>query len=177
MSLSSPAQAPRPWHDHLRKNEEPEAPYRTRYAGESSGKSKGIRRRLVFNPGQCDIDKEIKALTDGYGCDIYIEATGNPASVRQGLTVIRKLGTFVEFSVFGSETTVRLVHHRRPQGARHQRFSPQPYAYPFVIENMMKGNIKTNGVVSRIFKLEDWEKAFEYATGKYGDFKVAFTFD
>lgn len=24
----------------------------------------------------------------------------------QGLTVIRKLGTFVEFSVFGSETTV-----------------------------------------------------------------------
>ena len=41
----------------------------------------------------------------------------------------------------------------------------------------MKGNIKTNGVVSRIFKLEDWEQAFEYATGKYGDFKVAFTFD
>ena len=45
------------------------------------------------------------------------------------------------------------------------------------IENMMKGNIKTNGVVSSIFKLEDWEKAFDYATGKYGDFKVAFKFD
>ena len=44
-------------------------------------------------------------------------------------------------------------------------------------ENMQKGNIKTNGVVSSIFKLEDWEKAFDYATGKYGDFKVAFKFD
>ena len=51
-----------------------------------------------------------------------------------------------------------------------------PYAYPFVIENMVKGNLKTNGVVSSIFTLEEWEKAFEYATGKHGDFKVAFKF-
>ncbi len=47
---------------------------------------------------------------------------------------------------------------------------------PFVIENIANGNLKTNGVVSSLFKLEDWEKAFEYATGKYGDFKVAFEF-
>ena len=51
-----------------------------------------------------------------------------------------------------------------------------PYAYPFVIDNMVKGNLKTNGVVSSYFELEDWEKAFDYATGKYGDFKVAFKF-
>ena len=41
---------------------------------------------------------------------------------------------------------------------------------------MTKGNLKTNGVVSSIFKLEEWEKAFEYATGKDGDFKVAIRF-
>ena len=51
-----------------------------------------------------------------------------------------------------------------------------PYAYPFIIENMMKGNLKTDGVVSSIFELEDWEKAFEYASGVHGDFKVAFRF-
>ena len=43
-------------------------------------KAKEFGADLVFNPGECDIDKEIKALTDGYGCDIYIEATGNPVS-------------------------------------------------------------------------------------------------
>ena len=52
-----------------------------------------------------------------------------------------------------------------------------PYAYPFVIENMMKGNLKTDGVVSSMFKIEEWEKAFDYASGKYGDFKVAFKFE
>ena len=140
-------------------------------------KAKEFGADLVFNPGNCDIDKEIKALTDGYGCDIYIEATGNPASVRQGLTIIRKLGRFVEFSVFGKETTVdwSIIGDRKELDILGSHLSP--YAYPFVIENMLKGNIKTNGVVSSIFKLEEWEKAFEYATGKYGDFKVAFKFD
>lgn len=45
-------------------------------------------------------------MTGGYGCDIYIEATGHPSSVQQGLDCIRKMGRFVEFSVFGQPVTV-----------------------------------------------------------------------
>ena len=132
---------------------------------------------LVFNPGKCDIDKEIKGLTDGYGCDIYIEATGNPASVVQGLTIIRKLGTFVEFSVFGKETTVdwSIIGDRKEIDIRGSHLSP--YAYPFVIENMMNGNLKTEGVVTSILPIEEWEKGFDLATGREGDLKVVLTFD
>ena len=139
-------------------------------------KAKEFGADLVFNPGKCNVVDEIMALTENYGCDIYIEATGNPASVVQGLSMIRKLGTFVEFSVFGKETTVdwSIIGDRKELDVLGARLSP--YAYPFVIENMVKGNLKTNGVVSKIFKLEDWEEAFDYATGKYGDFKVAFVF-
>eukprot|EP00117_Sycon_ciliatum_P017789 scpid77033/ scgid5877/ Probable L-threonine 3-dehydrogenase len=61
---------------------------------------------LTFNPGKCNAVEEVQKLTDGYGCDVYIEVSGNPASVKQGLLMISKLGTFVEFSVFGRETTV-----------------------------------------------------------------------
>lgn len=140
-------------------------------------KAKEFGADLVFNPGKCDIDKEIKALTDDYGCDVYIEATGHPSSVIQGLTVTRKLGRFVEFSVFGSETKVdwSIIGDRKELDILGSHLSP--YAYPFVIENMMKGNLKTDGVVSSIFKIEEWEKAFDYASGKYGDFKVAFKFN
>ena len=55
---------------------------------------------IVINPGKEDVAKIISDMTDGYGCDIYIEATGHPSSVVQGLSLIRKLGRFVEFSVF-----------------------------------------------------------------------------
>ena len=139
-------------------------------------KAKEFGADLVFNPGKCNVVEEIMKLTENYGCDIYIEATGNPASVVQGLSMIRKLGTFVEFSVFGKETTVdwSIIGDRKELDVLGAHLSP--YAYPFVIENMVKGNLKTNGVVSKIFKLEDWEEAFDYATGKYGDFKVAFVF-
>ncbi|XP_066274042.1 erythritol/L-threitol dehydrogenase-like isoform X2 [Branchiostoma lanceolatum] len=61
---------------------------------------------VILNPGKCDVIAEVKKMTDGYGCDVYIEASGSPVSVKQGLHMIAKLGTFVEYSVFKNETSV-----------------------------------------------------------------------
>ena len=115
-------------------------------------------------------------LTDGYGCDTYIEATGHPSSVTQGMQMIRKLGRFVEFSVFGAPTTLdwSIIGDRKELDVLGAHLSP--YCFPYVIENITNGTLPTNGVVSSLFDLKDWEKAFEYATGRHGDFKVAFKF-
>ena len=131
---------------------------------------------MTMNPGKEDVVSKILEMTDGYGCDIYIEATGHPSSVRQGLSMIRKLGRFVEFSVFGEPTTVdwSIIGDRKELDILGSHLSP--YCYPFVIENIGNGKLKTNGVVSHMFPIEEWEKAFEYAAGKYGDFKVAIKF-
>ncbi len=139
-------------------------------------KAKEFGADLVFNPGKCDVVQEIMDLTEGYGCDIYVEATGHPSSVKQGLEMVRKLGRFVEFSVFGSETTVdwSIIGDGKELDVLGAHLSP--YCYPFVIEHIDNGDLKTEGIVSNIFSLDEWEKAFEYATGKYGDFKVVFKF-
>jgi len=131
---------------------------------------------LVWNPSKIDVVAEIMKLTDGYGCDIYIEATGHPSSVSQGMQMIRKLGRFVEFSVFGSPTTLdwSIIGDRKELDVLGVHLSP--YCYPFVIENIQNGTLKTRGVVSRSFDIEDWKTAFEYASGKYGDYKVAIKF-
>jgi threonine dehydrogenase-like Zn-dependent dehydrogenase len=129
-----------------------------------------------MNPGTEDVVKKIMDMTDGYGCDIYVEATGHPSAVVQGLSMIRKLGRFVEFSVFSEPTTVdwSIIGDRKELDVLGAHLSP--YCYPFVIENIANGNLKTEGVVTRVFEIEDWEKAFEYATGKHGDLKVAIKF-
>ncbi len=90
--------------------------------------------------------------------------------------MVRKLGTFVEFGVFAEATTVdwTLVGDNRELNVLGSHLSP--YCYPYVIENIANGTLKTDGLVERYFQLEDWEKAFDYATGKYGDFKIAFKF-
>lgn len=131
---------------------------------------------IVLNPSKVNVVEEILKLTDGYGCDIYIEATGAPASVIQGMQMIRKLGRFVEFSVFGKETTLdwSIIGDRKELDVLGSHLSP--YCFPYVIEKIGDGTLKTDGVVSSVFKIEEWEKAFEYATGKYGDYKVVLTF-
>jgi threonine dehydrogenase-like Zn-dependent dehydrogenase len=139
-------------------------------------KAKEFGADIVMNPRIEDVVKKVMDMTGGYGCDIYVEATGHPSSVVQGLSMIRKLGRFVEFSVFGEPTTVdwSIIGDRKELDVLGAHLSP--YCYPFVIENIANGNLKTEGVVSRVFEIEDWEKAFEYATGKYGDLKVAIKF-
>jgi len=139
-------------------------------------KAKEFGADMVMNPGKEDVVRKIQDLTEGYGCDIYIEATGHPSSVIQGLQAIRKLGTFVEFSVFAGPTTVdwTLIGDNKELDVLGSHLSP--YCYPYVIENIANGSLKTDGIVSKYFSLENWEEAFEYATGKYGDFKVAFRF-
>lgn len=61
---------------------------------------------VTLQVGKDDIVKTVQEMTGGYGCDVYMEASGNPASVKQGLAACRKGATFVEFSVFKDETTV-----------------------------------------------------------------------
>lgn len=61
---------------------------------------------VAINVAEEEAVAMVRNMTDGYGCDVYIEATGHPSGVTQGLQMIRKLGTFVEFSVFNDPATV-----------------------------------------------------------------------
>src|SRR6185312_2714615 len=47
---------------------------------------------ITINPQRDDALSIVRSLTDQYGCDVYIETTGVPAGVPQGLELIRKLG-------------------------------------------------------------------------------------
>ena len=60
----------------------------------------------TVNIGREDPLPLVHQLTGGWGADVYIEGTGHPAAVQQGLTLLRKRGRFVEYSVFGSDVTV-----------------------------------------------------------------------
>ncbi len=139
-------------------------------------KAKEFGADLALNPGKEDVVAKVKELTGGYGCDIYIEATGHPSSVEQGLAMVRKLGRFVEFSVFGGPTTVdwSIIGDGKELDVLGAHLSP--YCFPYVIEHLANGDLRADGVVSSIYSLDEWEEAFDKATGKDGDFKVAFKF-
>ncbi len=51
---------------------------------------------VVINIGNEDAIAIVNDLTDGYGADVYLEGTGHPSAVVQGLNILRKRGTYVE---------------------------------------------------------------------------------
>ncbi|MDR0875065.1 MAG: alcohol dehydrogenase catalytic domain-containing protein [Clostridiales Family XIII bacterium] len=128
---------------------------------------------ITLNPGEVDVVQEVQNLTDGYGCDVYIEATGHPSSVIQGLNMIRNLGKFVEFSVFGMETSVdwTIIGNNKELTIYGAHLSP--YCFDTVIDWLNNGKLPSDGVVTHLKKLEDYEEAFRLAkTGDDNSIKV-----
>ncbi len=116
---------------------------------------------MVIDPLEEDAVKIVKDLTGGYGCDVYIEATGSPVGVEQGLQMIRKLGRFVEFSVFSKDVTVdwSIISDRKELDLLGSHLGP--YCYPFTIEAIADGRLLTEGVVTHQLPLEKYQEGFD----------------
>ena len=126
---------------------------------------------LALNPKNGDVADIIGELTGGYGCDVYIEATGHPSSVKQGLGLIRKLGRFVEFSVFNELVIVDWSVIGDGKELEIRGSSLSPHCYERVIAGFADGTLKSEGVVTHVSDLADFDAAFK-ACSESGVVKV-----
>jgi L-iditol 2-dehydrogenase len=125
--------------------------------------AKAFGADVVINPREQDAAAIVKSLTEGYGCDVYIEATGSPTGVGQGLELVRKLGRFVEFSVFGAPATVdwSIIGDRKELDIRGAHLGP--YCYPVAIDLLARGLVTSKGIVTHRYSFEEWDTAIAVA--------------
>ena len=116
---------------------------------------------ITINPDKTDAVKEILEMTDGYGCDVYIEATGHPSSVIQGLEAVCKNGRFIEFSLFNEPVTCNWSIIGDSKELDIYGVSLSPNCFPPVIDGISSGKLNTTGIVTHCFKLENFAEAFE----------------
>lgn len=116
---------------------------------------------VVLNPMTCDVAEEIKKLTGGLGCDVYIEASGSPKSVTQGLDSLKNLGRYVQMGVFAEEVKAdwNTIGDGKELTIIGSHLSGK--TYKSVINGIATGAIKTDGLISHKFKMEDWEEGFK----------------
>jgi threonine dehydrogenase-like Zn-dependent dehydrogenase len=109
---------------------------------------------IVLNPAKVDVTDEVLKLTGGYGCDVYIEATGHPLGVEQGLHMIRKLGTFVEFSLMREPVTVdwTIIGDMKELNIHGAHLGP--YCYPLAIDMLVRNQIPVDAIVTHQMPLE-----------------------
>ena len=130
---------------------------------------------LGLNPRQVDVVDEVLKLTDGYGCDVYIEATGHPSAVEQGLHMIRKLGTFVEFSVMREPVTVdwTIIGDTKELNIHGSHLGP--YCYPIAIDMLQKGLLPMEHIVTHQLPLARFQEGIDLVASGDRSIKVTLT--
>jgi threonine dehydrogenase-like Zn-dependent dehydrogenase len=108
-------------------------------------------------------------MTDGYGADVYIESTGHPSAVSQGLNLLRKLGTFVEYSVFGDDVTVdwSIISDDKELDVLGAHLGP--HCWPAAIKMLESGSLPMDEICTHQFALDDFQEALDMVADTSGD--------
>src|SRR5262249_8521631 len=116
---------------------------------------------MGLNPRTVDVVDEIRKLTDGYGCDGDIEATGHPAAVAQGRHMIRKLGTFVAFSPMREPVTVDWTIIGDTKELNIHGAHLGPYCYPIAIDMLRKGLLPMDRIITHQLPLARFQEGID----------------
>jgi len=116
---------------------------------------------------------KVKELTDGYGADVYLEGTGHPSAVGQGLNLLRKLGTYVEYSVFGSDVTVdwSIISDDKELDVRGAHLGP--HCWPAAIKMIESGVLPMDKICTHQLPLERFQEGLDMVAA--GDKSVKVT--
>jgi threonine dehydrogenase-like Zn-dependent dehydrogenase len=103
----------------------------------------------------------VLGLTGGDGADVYIDGTGNPAAVLQGLTMLRKLGTFVEYSVFKDPVSVdwSILSDDKELDVRGAHLGP--HTWPAAIAMIESGRLPMDKICSTELPLASFQEGID----------------
>lgn len=125
---------------------------------------------LVIDPVKEDALQNIMEQTDGCGADSVIVDVGIPAVLEQSLSYVKKGGRLVIFAGMpvGSQITIdpNTVHYKEIVLTGSSSSSALHQAEVF--ELLSSGKIKTDGMISGCFSMEEWQKAFEMKNNYIG---------
>lgn len=127
---------------------------------------------MTLNPVRVDVVDEVRKLTEGYGSDVYIEATGHPAAVEQGLHMIRKLGTFVEFSVMREPVTVdwTIIGDTKELNIHGSHLGP--YCYPIAINMLENELLPMDRIITHQLPLASFQEGIDLVAAGDRSIKV-----
>ncbi len=127
---------------------------------------------LVLNIAEDDVQAKVRELTDGYGADVYLEGTGHPAAVPQGLNLLRKLGTYVEYGVFGSDVTVdwSIISDDKELDVLGAHLGP--HCWPAAIQLLESGALPMDKIVTHQLPLAEFQQGLDLVSSGTESIKV-----
>jgi erythritol/L-threitol dehydrogenase len=114
----------------------------------------------------------VRELTDGYGADVYLEGSGHPAAVLQGLNLLRKLGTYVEYGVFRDDVAVdwSIISDDKELDVRGAHLGP--HCWPAAIRMLEAGRLPMDRICTHQLPLADFQQGLDLVSDGTKSIKV-----
>jgi threonine dehydrogenase-like Zn-dependent dehydrogenase len=127
---------------------------------------------LTVNVASADPQTVIAGLTGGYGADVYLEGSGHTTAVGQGLRLLRKLGTYVEYGVFGSEVSIdwSIISDDKELDIRGAHLGP--HCWPAAIRMLQGGQLPMDSICSHQLPLAQFQEGLELVADGTASVKV-----
>ena len=127
----------------------------------------------VVNIAEQDAAEVVRGLTGGYGADVYIDSTGHPSAVVQGLDLLRKLGTFVEYSVFGEDVTVdwTIISDDKALDIRGAHLGP--HCWPAAISMIESGRLPLDRICTHQLPVTEFKDGLDLVSDGSSSIKVS----
>jgi threonine dehydrogenase-like Zn-dependent dehydrogenase len=115
----------------------------------------------------------IRELTGGYGADTYVEASGHASAVLQGLNILRKRGTFVEYSVFVEPVSVdwSIISDDKELNVLGAHLGP--HKWPAAIRMIESGTLPMDRICSTQFPLSRFQDGLDLVADSSHSVKVS----
>ena len=128
---------------------------------------------VTVNIAEQDPVQVVRDLTGGYGADVYLEGTGHPAAVPQGLSLLRKLGTYVEYGVFGSDVTVdwSIISDDKELDVRGAHLGP--HCWPAAIRMLESGRLPMDRICTHQIPLDRFQEGLDLVADGTSSIKVS----
>lgn len=104
----------------------------------------------------------IRSVGDGLGADLVVDATGVSAALKQGLELVRPLGSIVKIGWGPQPLGFSLDPLVAKAVTLYGSFSHTWTTWERVLELFSTGRLDTATVLGGVYELDDWEQAFEH---------------
>ena len=127
----------------------------------------------TMNIAQEDVVQQVLDLTGGYGADVYLEGTGHPSAVLQGLALLRKLGRFVEYSVFKDDVSVdwSIISDDKELDVLGAHLGPG--CWPAAIRLLEAGRLPMDDICTHQLPLADFQQGLDLVASGTESIKVS----
>jgi L-iditol 2-dehydrogenase len=110
----------------------------------------------------------VAALTDGAGADVVYECSGAGAAAASLLSLVRRQGQYAQIGLFGKSVAWELdqvcFKELRVTGSN----ASLPSAWATALRLLGEGRVRTAELVSDVFPLAEWHRAFERFEARAG---------